>query len=194
MLKIRLTRRGKKRQPSYRVVVADAEAPRDGRFVESIGYYNPLVDPVDYKIQEERALYWLSVGAQPTDAVRRLLSKQGTLERLPRVHQGEAIDALAAEYYGVPLSVAEVVEEAAPVAEVVTETEAEAEVEEKDGLWSSIKEKAADVAEDVGDFAESVVDKVQDLVDGDDAEEVADAVEATEDAADDSEVADDETA
>ena len=95
MLKIRLSRTGKKRQPSYRIVVADVNSKRDGRIVERIGYYNPLVDPIDYRIDEGRALHWLSVGAQPSDAVERLLVKQGTVERLGRLHAGESLEALA---------------------------------------------------------------------------------------------------
>lgn len=178
MLKIRLTRRGKKRQPSYRVVVADAEAPRDGRFVESIGYYDPLVDPVDYKIQEDRALYWLSVGAQPTDAVRGLLTRQGTYERLIRVHQGEGIDVLAAEYYGVPV-VTEVVEEAAEV-EAVVESE---EVEEKVGFLAAVKEAVSDVVEDVVD-----------LFDGDDDEGEVSADTDTDTESDADAATDEETA
>mgnify|MGYP000731124353 CR=1 FL=1 len=62
MLRIRLRRMGKKKQPSYRVVVADSRAPRDGRFVETIGFYNPRTDPPTFRIEEERALYWLSQG------------------------------------------------------------------------------------------------------------------------------------
>lgn len=104
MLRIRLSRTGKKRQPSYRVVVADIEAKRDGRIVERLGYYNPLVDPIDYQISEDRALYWLSVGAQPSDAVRRLLETQGTMDRLTRLRQGEAMEDLVAEYTGVPVA------------------------------------------------------------------------------------------
>ena len=100
MLKIRLSRTGAKRQASYRVVVADIESPRDGRFVERIGHYNPRTEPLTYEIKEDRALYWLSVGAQPTDAVRRLLVKQGTIERLGRLHKGETVEALSAEFYG----------------------------------------------------------------------------------------------
>lgn len=103
MLRIRLSRTGKKKQPSYRVVVADIEAKRDGRIVERLGYYNPLVDPIDYQISEDRALYWLSVGAQPSDAVRRLLETQGTMDRLTRLRQGEAMEDLVAEYTGVPV-------------------------------------------------------------------------------------------
>jgi small subunit ribosomal protein S16 len=106
MLRIRLSRTGKKKQPSYRVVVADIEAKRDGRVVERLGHYNPLSDPIEYRIQEDRALYWLSVGAQPTDAVRRLLETQGTMDRLVRLRNGENLDSLVAEYTGVPLPAA----------------------------------------------------------------------------------------
>lgn len=81
MVKIRLRRTGAKKKPTYRVVVADARAPRDGHFVEIIGYYDPRTEPVTFNIEEDRALYWLSVGAQPTDVVRKLLTKSGTLER-----------------------------------------------------------------------------------------------------------------
>jgi small subunit ribosomal protein S16 len=101
MLRIRLSRTGSKKQASFRVVVADIESPRDGRYVELIGHYNPRRDPIEYAIKEERALHWLSVGAQPTDAVRRLLEKQGTFERLARLHKGEALEDLVAEYQGV---------------------------------------------------------------------------------------------
>ena len=111
MLKIRLSRTGSKKQASYRVIVADVEAPRDGRFVERIGHYNPRTEPLTYEIKEDRALYWLSVGAQPTDAVRRLLDKQGTFGRLSRLHKGETVEALSAEYYGTPAPVAAVQEE-----------------------------------------------------------------------------------
>lgn len=104
MLRIRLSRTGKKRQPSYRVVVADVDARRDGRVVERLGHYNPLVDPIEFKIDEERALYWLSVGAQASDPVRRLLEKQGTYDRLQRLHAGESLEALVAEYSGTPLA------------------------------------------------------------------------------------------
>ncbi|MDX1414192.1 MAG: 30S ribosomal protein S16 [Candidatus Promineifilaceae bacterium] len=116
MLRIRLSRTGKKKQPSYRVVVANIESKRDGRVVERIGHVNPLVDPSEYKIEEDRALYWLSVGAQPSDAVRRLLEKQGTFDRLTRLHQGEPLDALVAEYTGVPIETPEIEAEADTVA------------------------------------------------------------------------------
>lgn len=98
MLRIRLSRTGKKGQPHYRVVVSDRRSKRDGRIVERIGHYNPRTEPMEYKISEGRALHWLSVGAQPSDAVRRLLEKQGTFDRLLRVRSGESIDAIAAEF------------------------------------------------------------------------------------------------
>jgi small subunit ribosomal protein S16 len=112
MLRIRLSRTGKKKQANFRVVVADADAKRDGRVVERIGHYNPHTEPLEYAINEGRALYWLSVGAQPSDAVERLLVKQGTIDRLGRLRQGEPIEALVAEYDGVELA------PAAPAAEM----------------------------------------------------------------------------
>lgn len=77
--KIRLQRHGKKGQPFYHIVVADARAPRDGKFIEKIGTYNPLPNPSEINIKFERALYWLDKGAQPTDTVRSLLSQKGVL-------------------------------------------------------------------------------------------------------------------
>jgi small subunit ribosomal protein S16 len=82
MLKIRLRRTGARHQPSYRIVVADVRAARDGAFVDYLGHYNPRTDPPTVVIDEEKALKWLRHGAQPTDAVRQMLSRLGTLERV----------------------------------------------------------------------------------------------------------------
>jgi small subunit ribosomal protein S16 len=79
MVRIRLRRVGAKKQPSYRVVVADQRTARDGRFIESIGHYNPRTDPPTVEIEEERAKYWLSVGARPSKAVSRMLENMGLL-------------------------------------------------------------------------------------------------------------------
>ena len=79
MVKIRLRRLGAKKAPFYRVVVADSRFPRDGRFIEEIGTYNPLADPVEIKIDSERAQQWIKNGAQPTDTVRGLLKKANVL-------------------------------------------------------------------------------------------------------------------
>ena len=80
MVKIRLRRVGSKKKPSYRLVVADSRAPRDGAFISIIGYYNPLTDPETVVIDEEKALKWLRQGAQPTDTAARLLAKAGIIE------------------------------------------------------------------------------------------------------------------
>ena len=80
MLKIRLRRMGAKKAPFYRIVVADSRAPRDGAFVEELGYYNPLTDPVEIKVDNERAADWMKKGAQPTDTVRVLLKKSGAIQ------------------------------------------------------------------------------------------------------------------
>ena len=87
MLKIRLRRVGAKKKPSYRVVVADVRAPRDGAFIDILGHYDPLTDPVTIVIKEEKALYWLKQGAQPTDTTARLLDKAGILEKFKLVKE-----------------------------------------------------------------------------------------------------------
>ena len=79
-VKIRLMRMGAKKAPFYRVVVADSRFPRDGRFIEEIGYYNPMTNPADIKIDAEKANKWLATGAQPTDTVRALLKKTEILK------------------------------------------------------------------------------------------------------------------
>jgi len=79
LVKIRLRRVGAKKQPSYRIVAADSRAPRDGRFLEILGRYNPRTDPPTVVVKEERVRYWLSQGAQPTETVSRLLRQQGIL-------------------------------------------------------------------------------------------------------------------
>ena len=80
MVKIRLRRMGAKKAPFYRIVVADSRAPRDGAFIDEIGYYNPVSEPVELKIDSEKAQKWLSNGAQPTDTVRALLKKQDIIK------------------------------------------------------------------------------------------------------------------
>jgi small subunit ribosomal protein S16 len=152
MLRIRLARVGKKKQPHYRVVVADVEAKRDGRIVERIGYYAPLAEPADFEISEDRALYWLSVGAQPTDAVRGLLRKQGTLARLARLRSGESFEALVAEYTGEAVATV-----AVPATAEATEEE---EVEEE----AVVEEIVAEATEAAESLADAVVEVAEDLV------------------------------
>ena len=93
MLKLRLRRMGAKKRPSYRIVVAESSAPRDGKFIEIIGLYDPLTDPATIRLNEERAKHWLSVGAQPTETVRDILRKANLVGDDPRLtarHQGAA--------------------------------------------------------------------------------------------------------
>ena len=82
MVKIRLRRMGRRNRPFYRVVVADSRSPRDGKFIDIIGHYNPLTDPATVSIDGEKALKWLSYGAQPTDTVRSLLGKLGIMDKV----------------------------------------------------------------------------------------------------------------
>ena len=79
-VKLRLTRLGAKKNPYYRVVVADSRYPRDGRFIESIGTYNPMTEPAEVKIDAEKAKKWIANGAQPTDTVKALLKKSGAIQ------------------------------------------------------------------------------------------------------------------
>jgi small subunit ribosomal protein S16 len=85
VLKIRLRRMGAKKRPSYRIVVAESTAPRDGRFIEIVGLYDPLTEPATVRLNEERAKHWLSVGAQPTDTVRDILRKANLVADDPRL-------------------------------------------------------------------------------------------------------------
>ena len=87
MLRIRLRRVGAKKKPSYRLVVADIRAPRDGAFVDIIGHYDPMTDPETIVIKEEKALQWLRQGAKPTDTTARLLGKAGVLDKFKPVKE-----------------------------------------------------------------------------------------------------------
>jgi small subunit ribosomal protein S16 len=96
-VKIRLKRVGKKKAPSYRVVVADSRSPRDGRIIESLGWYNPLVEPSAIHIDEEKALKWLNVGAQPTESVASLLKRTGVMERFEQTKSTATTPAAATQ-------------------------------------------------------------------------------------------------
>ena len=87
MVKIRLRRVGAKGKPSYRLVVTEASAPRDGTFIDIIGHFNPLTDPETVVINEEKALLWLKQGAQPTDTAARLLTKAGIMEKTKTIKE-----------------------------------------------------------------------------------------------------------
>lgn len=156
-VKIRLTRKGKKKQPTYRVVVADSRAPRDGRYIEQIGRYDPRQEPSVVEIDNERASYWLSQGAQPSDAVRKLLEISGAVDARPVKVKDPKVH---------------VVDEAAQAAdaeedEVVTAAAAAVAVDEDESLVEKVGDAVEGAAEAVGDFVEEAVDAMT----GDDDEE-----------------------
>lgn len=97
MVRIRLRRVGLKGQPSYRIVVANKEAARDGAFMEIVGFYNPRTNPTTLSFKEERIYDWMSKGAQPSDSVAQLFTSAGLSDRYARFKKGEAIDVLLAE-------------------------------------------------------------------------------------------------
>lgn len=96
-VKLRLRRMGKKKQPIYKIVAADSRSPRDGKFLESIGLYNPLTNPHTLNINEDRALYWLNTGAQPTDTVKSLLRQRGITLKRDLIRKGLSEDKIQSE-------------------------------------------------------------------------------------------------
>ena len=153
MVKIRLRRAGAKKKPSYRVVVADSRAPRDGRFIEIIGHYNPRTDPVTVNIHEDRVLHWLSEGAQPTDTVRRLLENRGTLDRFARLKAGEDLEKLLVEAQAARTQNQEKVQAVAK--EIQAEVDVQEETEEAETVEASEPEEVAtEAVEDAGSEAD----------------------------------------
>lgn len=102
MVRIRLRRVGKIHQTSYRVVVADSESPRNGKFIEAIGIFDPRNDPPTFEIQTDRALHWLSVGARPSDAVARILRQAGVMAQFEALSGGKPAEKTAVEAQEVP--------------------------------------------------------------------------------------------
>ena len=97
MVRIRLRRIGLKGQPTYRLVAADKESPRDGRFLEILGVYNPRTNPATIHLKEDRIFHWMQNGALPTESVAQIFKTSGTQERFERLKKGEALEALVAE-------------------------------------------------------------------------------------------------
>ena len=97
MVRIRLRRIGLKGQPSYRIVAADKESPRDGRFLEILGFYNPRTQPSTITLKEDRIYHWMSNGAQPSESVLQVFRSAGLLDRYERYKKGEALDTLVQE-------------------------------------------------------------------------------------------------
>ena len=97
MVRIRLRRIGLKGQPSYRIVATDKESPRDGRFLEILGFYNPRTEPSTIQLKEDRIYHWMSNGAQPSESVLQIFKSAGLLDRYERYKKGEALDTLTQE-------------------------------------------------------------------------------------------------
>lgn len=97
MVRIRLRRVGLKGQPSYRIIAADKEAPRDGRFLEILGFYNPRTEPFTLDLKEDRVYDWLSKGASPSESVLKLFNSTGVMDRFERFKKGESVESLLAE-------------------------------------------------------------------------------------------------
>jgi small subunit ribosomal protein S16 len=97
MVRIRLRRIGLKGQPSYRIVAADKESPRDGRFLEILGFYNPRTEPATLTVKEDRVFHWMKNGARPTESVEQIFKTAGTLERWERFKTGEDVETLMNE-------------------------------------------------------------------------------------------------
>jgi small subunit ribosomal protein S16 len=97
MVRLRLRRIGLKGQPSYRIVAADKESPRDGRFLEILGFYNPRTEPTTLTVKEDRVFHWMGNGAKPTESVEQLFKSAGTLDRWERFKKGEDAEVLMKE-------------------------------------------------------------------------------------------------
>lgn len=97
MVRIRLRRTGLRHQPSYRIIVADIESPRDGKFIEILGNYNPTTEPFSFDIKEDRAYEWMKNGAMPSESVMKLFKSVGLLERYDRYKKGEKLETLVEE-------------------------------------------------------------------------------------------------
>lgn len=177
MVKIRLRRAGAKKQASFRVVVADSRAPRDGRFIERIGIYNPRTEPETLKIDEGRALHWLSVGAQPTESVMRLLTTNGTMARFERLKEGESLEDLVAE-----AEAPEVTEEEIPEAEVTEVADIEEESEDLEEAEETDEEpEEAEETDEEPVEAEAPAEEVEEVAEEATEEPVEDVEEVVED-------------
>jgi small subunit ribosomal protein S16 len=168
MVKIRLRRTGAKKQPHYRVVVTDSKSPRDGKFIEVIGHYNPRTVPPTVEIDGERALYWLGSGAQPSAAVKRMFDQLGIMAQAAAVRRGEiSVEQLAAQFRAqaqepaekAPPPTFEEQEELLPGGE-------EAEFEEEAELYDEDEEEEWEEEEDFDDD-EYDLDEEEDLDDED---------------------------
>lgn len=158
-VKMRLMRLGKKKQPVYRVVVADGRKPRDGRYIEAIGRYDARQEPSLIEIDTEKAVDWLSKGAQPTDPVRKLLEISGAWSAY-KVSKGE-IYTVAPKAAPAAEEVVDDVDDAEEAETEVTEPVAEAAEEVAEEAIETVEEAAEEVAESVSDAADDVAEAAE---------------------------------
>lgn len=172
--KIRLQRRGRKGYPFYHIVVADSRAPRDGKFIEKIGTYNPNVDPIAVEVNMERSLYWLNVGAQPTDTAKNLLSSKGVL--LKKHLQGGVAKGAFTEAEAEAKFQAWVSEKDKSNAGVLNKKDADAKAKEKarhEAEVAANKAKAEAIAKKNAELAASEVAEATDVAPEQNEEKVA---------------------
>ncbi len=210
MVKIRLQRKGRKKQPFYHIVIADARAPRDGRFIEKIGYYNPMTTPATIELDRDAAFDWLNKGAQPTDTARAILRFKGVLYRkhLARgVKKGALTEEKAAELYNDFVTakddriakrfeqeaqkrlerlaaIAGVAPPPPVVEEVVEEAPVEVAEEAAEAVENAAEEVAETATEEVKEAAAEATEEVKEAVE-EAKEEVAEAAEEAAEKADD---------
>lgn len=173
-LKIRLRRMGRKKAPTYRIVVAESTMPRDGRFVESIGHYNPRTEPLTLVVDRDRALFWLDQGAMATDTAKSLLKRAGVFGPAPTVTEevAEGVREVAKKTSTRARNAA--ASAAAKVAEVAEDVREVVEDAAED-----VREAVGEAAEDVRDAVEDAVEEVRERLGGEDADEPAATPEAT---------------
>lgn len=156
-VRLRLTRRGKKKQPIYRVVAADSRSPRDGRFIEIIGFYDPRQEPSEIRIDNDKAVKWLRVGAQPSERVRKLLDISGAWAEF----KGEPVPATATKPASAKAAAAEAPRVVTKARGEEGEAEAEAEIAEADAEEAESEAKA-DAAEAKAEAAEEeIAEKIE---------------------------------
>ena len=192
MVRIRLRRVGAKKQPSYRLVAAEKESPRDGRFLENLGFYNPRTEPATIQLQEDRIFAWMDNGAQLSDAAEKVLRTAGALDRYERYKQGEDIEVLVAE--------SKEAEEARNISQKTTVAGADAAATAKKGAKTkeeaSKKEEVVESAPAEEKNVEAEVEEAE-AETGDETEaevEVAEAVEEAEETEEEAAEAEEETA
>jgi small subunit ribosomal protein S16 len=131
MVRIRLRRIGLKNQPTFRLVVADKECPRDGRFLEIVGFYNPRTNPITLEIKEDKIYEWMNKGAQPTESVLKLFNSIGVMDRFNRFKTGENVEKLLAEAKATPRKLIEKKAKPAKEAKSVKEAKPAKEISQK---------------------------------------------------------------